>query len=62
MPEVVIPDDESFERALKRFTKRGEKAGILSDLRNYRHYDKPSGRKKRKMNAARRTTRCPRPA
>jgi small subunit ribosomal protein S21 len=61
MPEVIIHDDESFERALKRFKKKCEKAGILSDLRKHRHYEKPSERKKRKMNAARRKNRRVRP-
>lgn len=51
MAEVVIHDDESFERA-----------GILSDLRRHRHYEKPGERRKRKMNAARRKPRRPRPA
>ncbi len=54
MPEVTISDDESFERALKRFKKKCEKAGILSDIRKHRHYEKPSERRKRKLNAARR--------
>ena len=52
MSEVIIHDDENFERALKRFKKKCEKAGILSDLRKHRHYEKPSERRKRKMNAA----------
>src|SRR3954462_5429962 len=52
MPEIVIHDDESFERALKRFKKKCEKAGILSDLRKHRHFEKPSEKRKRKMNAA----------
>ncbi len=52
MPEVTIHDDESFERALKRFKKKCEKAGILSDLRKHRHFEKPSEKRKRKMNAA----------
>ena len=30
MPEVITHDDESIERALKRFKKKCEKAGILS--------------------------------
>ena len=60
MPEVIIRDDESFERALRRFKKKCEKAGILSDLRKHRHYEKPSERRKRKMSAARRETRRPR--
>jgi small subunit ribosomal protein S21 len=52
MPEVVIHDDESFEWALKRFKKKCEKAGILSDLRKHRHFEKPSEKRKRKMSAA----------
>jgi small subunit ribosomal protein S21 len=60
MPEVIIHADENFERALKRFKKKCEKAGILSDLRKHRHYEKPSERKKRKTNAARRKTSRPR--
>jgi len=50
----------SNARALKRFNKQSEKAGILSDLRKHRHYEKPSERKKRKMSAARRKHRRPR--
>ena len=57
MLEVIIHGDESFERALKRFKKKCEKAGILSDLRKHRHCEKPSERRKRKMNAARRKNR-----
>ncbi|MGH7644261.1 MAG: 30S ribosomal protein S21 [Gemmatimonadales bacterium] len=60
MPQVVIHDDESFDRALQRFKKKCEKAGILSGLRTHRHYEKPSERRKRKMHAARRKTRRPR--
>jgi small subunit ribosomal protein S21 len=50
--EVIITDDENFERALRRFKKKCEKAGILSDLRKHRHYEKPSERRKRKASAA----------
>ncbi len=57
MPEVIIQEDENFERALRRFKKKCENAGILSDLRKHRHYEKPSERRKRKMNAARRKAR-----
>jgi small subunit ribosomal protein S21 len=62
MLQVVIHDDERFERALRRFKKKCEKAGILSDLGKHRHYERPSERRKRKMDAARRKTRRPRPA
>ena len=57
MSEVVIRDDESFERALRQFKKKCEKAGILSDLRKHRHYEKPSERRKRKVTAAMRKNR-----
>jgi len=54
MTEVIINTDESFEKALKRFKKKCERAGILSDLRKHRHFEKPSERRKRKLSAARR--------
>lgn len=57
MSEVIINEDENFERALRRFKKKCEKAGILSDLRKHRHYEKPSERRKRKASAAHRKNR-----
>lgn len=57
MPEVIIQEDETLERALRRFKKKCERAGILSDLRKHRHYEKPSQRRKRKQSAARRKAR-----
>ena len=53
MAEVIIHEDENFERALKRFKKKCEKAGILSELKRREYYDKPSVRKKKKAAAAR---------
>jgi small subunit ribosomal protein S21 len=61
LSEVVIHDDERFERALKGCNKYG-KAGILSDLRRHRHYAKPSERRQQRMNAAIRKNRRPRQA
>jgi small subunit ribosomal protein S21 len=54
MPEVIIGEHEQVERAVRRFRKQCERAGILSDLRKLRHYEKPSERRKQKMIAARR--------
>ena len=62
MSEIIIHDDENVERALRRFKKKCEKAGILSDLRKHRHYEKPSERRKRRINAAMRKNRRGRPA
>ena len=57
MTGVRVRDDESFEKALRRFNKTCEKAGVLSDMKKHQHYEKPSERKKRKQNQARRRSR-----
>lgn len=57
MTGVRVRDHESFEKALRRFTKTCEKAGILSDIKKHQHFEKPSDRRKRKMNAARQKSR-----
>ena len=57
MTGVRVRDDESFERALKRFKKTCEKAGILSDIKKHQHFEKPSDRRKRKLNQAKRRLR-----
>ena len=57
MPGVIVRDKEPFEKALKRFKKACEKAGIMSDMKRNQHYEKPSERRKRKLNAARRKMR-----
>ena len=54
MAGIRVKEGESFEGALKRFKKKCEKAGILSDLRRHQYFEKPSERKKRKAAAARR--------
>lgn len=57
MPGVRVREGESFEKALKRFTKACEKAGLMSDIKKHQHFEKPSERKKRKLNTARRKMR-----
>ena len=54
MTGVKVRDDESFEKALRRFNKFCEKTGILSDIKKHQHFEKPSETRKRKNNAARR--------
>jgi small subunit ribosomal protein S21 len=56
LSEIIMHDDENFERALRRFKKSCEKAGIMSDLRKHRHYEKPSERRKRRASIASRKT------
>lgn len=57
MPAIKIRDNEPFEKAFRRFTKACEKAGLMSDYKKHQHYEKPSERKKRKLNAAKRKQR-----
>ena len=52
MPSVRVKQGESFEQTLKRFKKQCQKAGIFSDIRRSARYEKPSVRRKRKMQAA----------
>lgn len=52
MNGVYIRDDEHFEKALRRFTKICERSGILSEVKKYRHYEKPSAKRKRERNSA----------
>jgi small subunit ribosomal protein S21 len=52
--EVVVGERETLESALKRFTKRVQQYGILSEARRRRHYEKPSVKRKRKAAAKRR--------
>jgi len=54
MNGIVVREDEAFEKALRRFSKTCERAGILSDLKKYRHYEKPSEEKKRRLNSSKR--------
>jgi small subunit ribosomal protein S21 len=53
--EVVASENESFESLLKRFNKRVQQTGILSELRRREHYEKPSVRRKRKKAAKKRS-------
>jgi small subunit ribosomal protein S21 len=54
LANVVIGDNESFDSLLKRFNKRVQQDGILSEVRRHEHYEKPSIRRKRKRAAKRR--------
>ena len=53
MPLVHVKEDETFENALRRFKRKCEKSGILSELKKRQHYEKPSSKRKRKAIAAR---------
>ena len=53
MPLVSVREDESFESALRRFKRKCEKSGILTELKKRQHFEKPSVKHKRKAVQAR---------
>ncbi len=53
MPEVRVGENENIESALRRFKKKIQKAGILSEIKRRERYEKPSLKRKRKSEAAR---------
>jgi len=55
--EVVLEENEALERALKRFKREVEKSGLRAEMRKHEYFEKPSVRRKRKMEAARRKLR-----
>ncbi len=53
MSEIEVKKDESFESALRRFKKKIDKEGILKEIRNRKHYEKPSEVKRKKAKSRR---------
>jgi small subunit ribosomal protein S21 len=53
MAHVIVKENESLESALKRFKRSCARDGVMSELRKREHYEKPSVRKKKKSEAAR---------
>ena len=43
----------TVEKALRRLKKKLDREGTLKEVRNHRHFEKPSERKRRKMKVAR---------
>ena len=53
MSEVRIRENESLESALRRFKRQCARAGVLAEVRKREHYEKPSAKRKKKAEAAR---------
>ena len=53
MSEIKLKENESLDNALKRFKRQCAKSGVMSELRKREHYDKPSVKRKKKSEAAR---------
>ena len=53
MPKVILRRNESVDRALRRLKKKMDKEGIMKQLKQHRHYEKPSQKRRRKIKSAR---------
>tara|TARA_Y100000782_G_C10139909_1_gene246758 strand:+ start:567 stop:827 length:261 start_codon:yes stop_codon:yes gene_type:complete len=42
MIEINVRDNESLEKALRRFKKKWERSGVLKDVKRKSFYEKPS--------------------
>ena len=54
MPEIRVGENESLESALKRFKRKCARSGDLAEVRKREHYEKPSVKRRKKQEAARR--------
>jgi len=50
---VTVGENEPLEKALRRFKKKIEREGILRTLKEIKHYEKPSEKKRRKRRSGR---------
>ena len=53
MSEVRVKENESLDSALRRFKRQCAKSGVMAEVRKREHYEKPSVRRKKKAEAAR---------
>jgi len=51
--ETKVRKNESIDSALRRFKRTLAKEGILAEIKKRKHYEKPSVRRKKKSEAAR---------
>jgi small subunit ribosomal protein S21 len=49
---VPVKEGENIEKALKKFKRKFEKTGVIKELRTRQQYDKPSVKKRLKMEHA----------
>ncbi len=53
MSEIKVGDNESLDNALKRFKRQCARAGVMGEVRKREHYEKPSVKRKKKSEEAR---------
>ena len=50
--EVRVKENESLDSVLRRFKRQCARSGVLTELRKREHYEKPSVKRKKKSEAA----------
>ena len=53
MSKVEVKENESLDSALRRFKRQCARSGVLAELRKRECYEKPSVKRKKKSEAAR---------
>lgn len=53
MAEIRVKENESLDNALRRFKRQCARAGVISEVKKRQHYEKPSVKRKKKSEAAR---------
>jgi len=53
MSTVKVGENETLDSAIRRFKRKCARDGIIGDLRKKEQYEKPSVKKKKKQEAAR---------
>lgn len=53
MAEIHVKENESLDSALRRFKRSCARSGVLAEIRKHECYEKPSVRRKKKSEAAR---------
>ena len=53
MSEVRVKENESLDSALRRWKKSCARSGVLAEVRKREQYEKPSVKRKKKSEAAR---------
>ena len=57
MATIRVNENETLDSALRRFKRRCSRDGIIGDLRKKEFYEKPSVKKRKKAEAARKRSR-----
>ena len=48
MPKIIVHENESLEKALKRLKRKVEREGVLQGVKDRKYYEKPSEKRRRR--------------